>query len=80
MRASTAISSLPATRDGFLLAALAKKGDSITLPGKSPARITKVEDGVDFNFRRRVLIYTEQDPIVPLDYSPRVYIPVTSAA
>lgn len=77
MRSS--IASLPSTREGFLLAALAKAGDSITLPGKAPALIKKVEEGVDFNFRRRVLIYTEQDPIIPLDYSPRAYVPVTSA-
>lgn len=70
---------LPATRHDFLLASLANPGDSHTLPGEAPSIITKVEEGIDFNFRRRVLIYTEASGPVPIDYSPRAYIPVTSA-
>lgn len=68
---------LPATRHDFLLASLAKPGDSHTLPGEAPSIITKVEEGIDFSFRRRVLIYTEASGPVPIDYSPRAYIPVT---
>lgn len=70
---------LPATRRDFLLASLAKPGDAHTLPGAAPSIITKVEEGVDFNFRRRVLIYTKASGPVPIDYSPRAYIPVTPA-
>lgn len=70
---------LPATRNDFLLASLAKPGDSHTLPGEAPSTITKVEEGIDFHLRRRVLIYTETSGPVPIDYSPRAYIPVTPA-
>lgn len=70
---------LPATRNDFLLASLAKPGDTHTLPGQAPSTITKVEEGTDLNFRRRVLIYTEASGPVPIDYSPRAYIPVTPA-
>lgn len=75
---STPVTDLPETRDDFLRADLAKPGDTITLPGVGPATITHVEDGIDFNMRRVILISSTRDPM-PRDFSPRSYIPVTPA-
>lgn len=76
---TTPVTDLPETREGFLRADLAKPGDTITLPESGSAKITHVESGIDFNMRRVILIYSTKDPIVPRDFSPRSYIPVTQA-
>jgi len=76
LRKRTRTTDLPQFKNDFMLAADAQPGMHITLPGQGSKKITHVEAGVDFNFRRVVLISVEGDT-VPEPYSPRSYLPIS---
>lgn len=78
IRTITRTTDLPDYHKDAYLAAAIKPGDTLHLTGKPAQTVTHVEVGVNLDFKRRILVHVQGDTI-PLDFSPREYLPVTPA-